>query len=313
MSGVRALADLGRGDAATAGPKGAHLGDLLRAGFAVPDGFVVTTGVYGALFGGPAVRERMDAVLAALQPDDPASLRRTSEAMRGLMAERAQDAPWAEAVEAEYASRGACRVAVRSSATAEDLPNASFAGQQSSYLNVRGAAALRNAVERCWSSLFSERALYYRQSRGIGHDVMSAVVVQDMVDARAAGVAFSINPTNGRRDELLIEASFGLGESVVSGEVTPDLYVVDRGTQTCCRRQVHEQAWGYYCDPSGGTVKCPIAEPGAPVLTDAEIRELAACVVRVEEHFGSPQDVEWAIDAEGRLRLLQARPVTAWA
>jgi pyruvate,water dikinase len=273
MSPVRPLDDVGAADLASVGSKAANLGELTRRGHPVPRGFVIAT----------------DAEAAA-----PPG--------RALEAE----------IEAAYRELGAASVAVRSSATAEDLPTASFAGQHASLMNVRGTESLLRAVECCRRSLFSEAAARYRASRGIGDDgVRMAVVVQAMVDARAAGVAFSANPVTGTAAEVLIEAAFGLGEAVVAGEVTPDRYAVDKAALTLREKVVNEQAWACYCDPEGnGTVKRPVTEPWRPALTDDEARRIAAVVREIETQFGAPQDVEWAIDQGGALFVLQARPIT---
>jgi pyruvate,water dikinase len=279
LTATRRLRELGGADVATVGPKAARLGELIRRGHRVPDGFVITTDVYAAHL------------------ETPREQRHRSEIVEA------------------YLRLASASVAVRSSATAEDMPAASFAGQQATFLNVRGVDDLFAAVEACWRSIFSERAIHYRRSRGLDRlGVRMAVVVQQMVPARAAGVAFSIDPTTGGLEDVLVEAGFGLGEAVVGGEVTPDLYLLDKATMAIRRKGVNQQTWGYYCDSiHSGTVRRPIAAPGAPVLTDRELRELAAVVRDVEAHFGCPQDVEWAVDETGRLFVLQARPVTGVA
>lgn len=315
MTAIRALRELTNADAATAGPKGAHLGEMLHHRYPVPPGFVITTEVYGRLFESPDTRALIAGLVETVEIEDSENLRSSALRMQGLIRAAKLAEPYAAQIVDAYRELAASAVAVRSSATAEDLPNASFAGQQDSFLNVREAKGMLAAVDACWQSLFSERAIYYRQSRGFDHAaVRSAVVVQQMVHARAAGVAFSLNPVDGNHDELLIEATFGLGEAVVAGEVTPDLYVLDKGTLAVRQKVINEQSWGYYCDPTrGGTVKLPIPEPAAPVLTDDELRAIALMVRDLEAHFGCPQDVEWAVDAQGSLFLLQARPITAWA
>lgn len=273
MRVVRPLDDVGAADLASVGSKAANLGELTRRGHPVPRGFVITTDADAAAPPGRALEGE---------------------------------------IEAAYRELGAASVAVRSSATAEDLPTASFAGQHASLMNVRGTEGVLRAVERCRRSLFSEAAARYRASRGIGEDgVRMAVVVQAMVDARAAGVAFSSNPLTGSATEVLIEAAFGLGEAVVAGEVTPDRYAVDKATMTLREKIVDEKPWAYYCDPGGdGIVRRPVAEPSRPVLSDDEARRIAGMVREIETQFGCPQDVEWAIDAGGALLVLQARPIT---
>ncbi|HEX4811489.1 MAG TPA: PEP/pyruvate-binding domain-containing protein [Nonomuraea sp.] len=289
MKLVAPLSAFGRDDLATAGGKGANLGELVRNGFPVPDGFVVTTHAY----------ERAGRRRAEVSGD----LRR--------------------AVADAYAALGAGPVAVRSSATAEDLPGAAFAGQQDTYLNVVGEDALIDAVRRCWASLFTDRAVAYRARLGI-EEAAIAVVVQRMVEPKVAGVMFTANPVTGDRAQVVVDANPGLGEAVVSGLVTPDHYVVDAGggvAFTPGRREVivrakagggviHEEdrGGGGEGDRGGGGVRR--FDAGGGRLTEAGVRELAVLGRRVAGHFGRPQDIEWAY-AGGRVHLLQARPMTA--
>ena len=251
---VRPLAEVGRHDLATAGGKGANLGELVRAGVRVPPGFVITTDAH-----------------AAAGPDG-----RVPTAI-------------AQAVLTAYADLGLGPVAVRSSATAEDLPGAAFAGQQDTFLDVEGESALLDAVQRCWASLWSERAVAYRERRSIDDAaVRMAVVVQRMVPAEVAGVAFTANPVTGARSEIVIDAGLGLGEAVVSGAVTADHLVVDR------RRDRPP----------------PLAGPALLRLGANGVADLVAVAERIEQHFGPPQDIEWAY-AHQTLWIVQARPMTA--
>ncbi|AQZ65642.1 phosphoenolpyruvate synthase [[Actinomadura] parvosata subsp. kistnae] len=278
MKLVAPLSAFGRADLAVAGGKGANLGELVRSGFPVPDGFVVTTHAYELGAQGRGVRAEL-----------PADLR--------------------QAITDAYAGLGGGPVAVRSSATAEDLPGAAFAGQQDTYLNVTGEPALLDAVRRCWDSLWTERAVAYRARLGIEDaDVRIAVVVQRMVEAEVAGVLFTANPVTGDRTQLVIDASSGLGEAVVSGLVTPDHYVLDAHghlTFTPGRREVVVRS-----APGGGVIHESGAGERAGRLPDAVVAELGRLGRKVAAHFGRPQDIEWAY-AGGRLHLLQARPMTA--
>src|SRR3712207_5516642 len=275
------LGDLDAGDLALAGGKAANLGELIGAGFRVPDGFCVTTDAYAEL--------AESAGLADLLEDPAADLARTA---RERLLAAPVPASVAEAVAAAYAQLGAAvPVAVRSSATAEDLPFASFAGQQDTYLDVVGTDAVLDAVHRCWASLWTDRAVVYRERNGIDPATTRlAVVVQRMVDAAVAGVMFTANPVTGRRTETVVDAAPGLGEAVVSGSVDPDHVVLDSGTGAVLER------W-----PGGGREPC---------LTDGQLRELVVLGARVQAHYGWPQDTEWAFDAAGTLWLTQARPVT---
>ncbi|MFZ3598271.1 PEP/pyruvate-binding domain-containing protein [Streptomyces sp. BH104] len=280
----------------TVGGKAANLGELTRAGLPVPHGFCVTTDAYRRI---PATDG-----LAGLRPDKA----------RRLIVESQVPGELREAILAAYAelgteSGGDAAVAVRSSATAEDLPFASFAGQQDTYLNVIGADAVLDAVRRCWASLWTDRAVSYRESNGIDHGrVRLAVVVQRMVDSAVSGVMFTANPVTGRRDQAVIDASPGLGEAVVSGAVNPDHFVVD-GREIVERRLGDKRL--LVCSlAGGGTEKVDIGENPAPCLTDRQIRQLAELGARVQAHYGSPQDTEWAIDARGEVHLTQSRPIT---
>ncbi|HLV58615.1 MAG TPA: PEP/pyruvate-binding domain-containing protein [Natronosporangium sp.] len=202
-------------------------------------------------------------------------------------------------------------VAVRSSATAEDLPHASFAGQQDTYLNVTGAQAVLDAVRRCWASLWTDRAVAYREANGVDHGGVSlAVVVQEMVDARVAGVMFTANPVTGTRHEAVIDAAPGLGEAVVSGAVNPDRFVAGTRTGEIRERQAGDKRLLIRALPGGGTERLDLSPQDGLCLTDDQVRELAALGAKVEDHYGAPQDTEWAIDTGGRLWLTQSRPIT---
>lgn len=296
------LAGLGRGDLDLAGGKGANLGELVRHGFPVPSGFVVTTRAYDTVVGGTGPGGRIAARLAAGE-DDGTGIRADITALAVPDDLRA-------AIAGAYSDLGGGPVAVRSSATAEDLPGAAFAGQQDTYLHVIGTDAVVDAVSRCWASLWTERAIAYRRRRGVDSDDVSiAVVVQRMVDAESAGVMFTANPVTGRRDQIVVDASAGLGEAVVSGLVTPDHYVLDRRGRvtewTPGRREVVIRG-----SADGGVTRSAGEQAGGRVLADASLRELARLGTAVASHFGRPQDTEWAVE-EGRVWLVQARPMTA--
>ncbi len=202
---------------------------------------------------------------------------------------------------------------MRSSATAEDTDATSFAGMNETFLNIRGSGAVIDAVRRCWRSLFGARTIYYRGVNGFAQaDMDIAVVVQRQVQSTRAGVMFTVNPATGQRDELVIEGSFGLGEAVVSGSVSPDRYVVEKATLAIRRREVHHKDLVIEFAPDGGTVQRTLSEAQAllPVLSDDEVVAVAELGRRIEEHYGSPQDTEWAFDPDGSLWMLQSRPIT---
>ncbi len=288
-------------DGAIAGGKAANLGELVRAGFPVPDGFVVTTHAYARVVGA-----RGHCPEESVPGDDGSGIRARIEAVALPSDLRAM-------ITSAYAALGGGAVAVRSSATAEDLPGAAFAGQQDTYLGVLGEDAVVDAVRRCWASLWTDRAIAYRRRLGIDPaQVRLAVVVQRMVDAEAAGVVFTADPVTGDRERIVVEASSGLGEAVVSGAVTPDRYVLDTvggvREQFSGRREVVIRT-----APGGGTSHEERAEstaPAAQLLPDDVLAELTRLGTAVASHFGRPQDIEWAC-AQGRVWLLQARPMTA--
>ena len=304
-----------RGALAAVGGKAANLGELTRAGLPVPPGFCVTTTAY-QLVAEDAWLEPILAGLADTHPGDtPRLAELASAARKRLLAARVPEAV-GEAVVAAYATLGdRVPVAVRSSATAEDLPTASFAGQQDTFLNVVGAEALLDATRRCWASLWTDRAVAYRASNGIDHrSVRLAVAVQEMVEAAVSGVLFTANPLTGRRRQAVIDASPGLGEAVVSGEVNPDHFVVDGATGEILERRTGDKRVEIRAVPGGGTRRIELdgdnGHVGEACLNDDQVRALAALGVRVEEHYGAPQDTEWSIDPRGKIWLLQARPIT---
>lgn len=285
-------------DVPLAGGKGANLGELITAGFPVPDGFCVTAEAYQS-----AVAPLQGDLTALLEAGD-------HEAVRALVA----DAPLPDGLEAGVLTAlkdlGQGPVAVRSSATAEDLPEASFAGQQETFLGVVGDVAVLSAIRRCWASLWTDRAIAYRAERGFAHDVVRlAVVVQSMVAADSAGVAFTADPVTGRRDEVVIDAAWGLGESVVSGSVTPDSFTVRGGQIT--RRSPGDKATRIDLEPDGriATTAVPDGERRRLCLTDRDVLRIVRLARDVEAHYTTPMDIEWAI-AGGTLWLLQARPIT---
>ena len=306
---VAPLEAFGRDDLAVAGGKGANLGELVRAGFPVPPGFVVTTRAYDLV----AQENGFAALVQVLGAADPATPAPTAaQALRKTVEAATVPAAVADAVRAALRDLGPDPVAVRSSATAEDLPGAAFAGQQETFLNVTGEEQVLDAVRRCWASLWAERAVDYRRQRGIDHAAVKlAVVVQRLIPADVAGVLFTANPVTGARGELAIDASPGLGEAVVSGAVTPDHYVLKKGSHAVVSQQLGRREVVIRPVAGGGTASVrPDESAAAPVLGPADLDGLAGLGEAVERHYGVPQDLEWAI-AGGRLFLLQARPITA--
>ncbi len=296
------------------GGKGANLGEMAHAGFRVPPGFCLTTVAFRRFIAASPDPEGLYALLDTVSTDDLDSVRDVGQRVRQTLLAAPIPVEIAAAVRQAWQETGVEHAyAVRSSATAEDLPGASFAGQQDTYLNVRGEAALLDAVRRCWVSLFTDRAILYRCQNGFSHrDVQLSVVVQRMVMAEKSGILFTADPLTGHRHTLTIDASFGLGEALVSGLVSPDSYRVDKRTRTIIERRIADKQIAIYPQEDGGTrqVTLPREQRNATVLSDEQILTLTDLGCRVEAHYGAPQDIEWAI-ADGQIYLLQARPITS--
>ena len=313
---VHPFADLSRESVAVAGGKGANLGELTRAGLPVPGGFVVGAPAYAAFCDADGLRDTLSAELDDLDVDDTPALEAAAALARATVDETPMPSWLAEAIVASYEALGGgdLAVAVRSSATGEDTASASFAGMNETYLNVRGADEVVAAVRRCWASLFGARTVFYRAKRGLpqaGMDI--AVVVQRQIQSTRAGVMFTIDPSSGRTDRIVIEGAFGLGESVVSGSVSPDRYIVDKETRAIVAREVKPKELIIESLEAGGTQIRQLEgdERMRRVLDDDEVLVLADLALRIEEHYGSAQDTEWAFDSDGTVWMLQSRPVTA--
>ncbi|MER5650669.1 PEP/pyruvate-binding domain-containing protein [Streptosporangium sp. NPDC002524] len=306
--------DIGAETLPLVGGKAANLGVLTTAGFPVPPGLCVTTEAYRRVTERAGLEDVLAALATTASGDVPAL-----NALAAKARELVLTAPVPDDIAGAVRDSADGPVAVRSSATAEDLPHASFAGQQDTYLNVIGADAVLDAVRRCWASLWTDRAVAYRAANGIGHDTIRlAVVVQEMVQSEVAGVMFTANPVTGRRREAVIDASPGLGEAVVSGAVNPDHFVVDTATGRITERRLGDKRLAVRSLAGGGVehVEAPASPAASPestqsaCVTDAQLAELAALGDRVERHYGAPQDTEWAIDPGGVLWLTQSRPIT---
>ena len=300
---------------ADAGGKGANLGALVRAGLPVPPGFVVLTAAYRAFVAANDLAPQIEAQWARLAPADAAGYEQAAATLRAAFEAAPLPPDLAAAILAAYAGLGNdAAVAVRSSATAEDLPDASFAGQQDTYLNIAGADSLLVAVKRCWGSLWTARAMAYRARQGIAPAQVSlAVVVQAMAPATAAGVLFTVNPLTGAADEMVINATWGLGEALVSGRVNPDEIVADKATGRIKQSVIGDKAVMTAPDAQGvAEVAVTAAQRSQLALTPAQVAALVRLGRDLEALFGKPQDVEWAV-AGDQVVLLQSRPVTTIA
>jgi len=320
---VRGLNEVGADDRAVAGGKGAGLGELCRAGIGVPPGYVVTAEAFEralrALDPGGAIRGEVE----RLPADDAAAIAEVTGRVRARIA----GAPFPDEVRDQIAARyrglGGDRVgvAVRSSATGEDEAAASFAGLQDTYLWVRGADALIDHVRKCWASLYNAEAVGYRLRMKIAErDLAMAVVVQRMVEPRCAGVMFTCSPVTGDRSVIAVEGCWGLGSALVSGDVTPDSFVISKVTGEIVRRQVAAKLRMHRAGPGGAGVAVadvPASLQRAACLRDADLAALARLGGQVEDHYGTPQDIEWAITDGAALQegvvVLQSRPETVWS
>jgi len=321
--------DLEKKDIPLVGGKNANLGEMLRAGIPIPPGFAVTAYAFKRFITETRIAEKIYETIKETVTDinNPKQLEKASEKVRRLIESTSTPEEIQKAIINAYKKLGEKTggsqvfVAVRSSATAEDLPDASFAGQQETYLNVKGTKNLLEKTVKCWSSLFTPRAIFYRTQKGFRHeDVLISVGVQKMVNSKTAGVTFTINPVTGKENEIVIEANWGLGETVVSGEVTPDRYVVDKTTLKVTDRKIVKKTIERIRDSkSGKTIEVQVVteKQEQPCLTDEEVLKLAQLAKKIEEHYDTPQDIEWAIDRDMRFPenvfITQSRPETVWS
>ena len=298
----------------TVGGKGMSLARLTRSGLPVPGGFHITTAAYQQFVADNNLWPAIQASLAETDVNQTASLEATASTIQALFQQAATPPVIEQAIRTAYAAVGRpdAPVAVRSSATAEDLPDASFAGQQETYLNICGAAAVLEAVKKCWASPWTARAIAYRSRQGIAPETVAlAVVVQELVFADAAGVLFSANPVNGRRGEVMITAAWGLGEALVSGAVTPDTLVLNKQSGKLLQREIACKQVMTVRTPQGTHEEpVPPARQKQAVLTKAQAAELARIGVQIEQLYGMPMDVEWTL-AAGKFAIVQARPITS--
>lgn len=305
--------ELTRDDVPLAGGKGANLGDMVQAGLPIPPGYVITAPAYRQVLAQAELETKIDDLLLDLDRSACDQLQTVETLIRDLFV----DAPIPEEMRVSileyYRQLGKdVSVAVRSSATAEDLAGASFAGQQETLLNVAGEEALIEAVRRCWSSLFTAQAIFYRSQRGFDETPVSmAVVVQKMIGSEKSGVSFTVDPVLRNHYQMVIEGVWGLGEGVVSGQITPDHYKLDRETYEIVFEFVPSKKIMFCRSSRGGVEVLPVPEDrvSVRVLSDDELHQLVDLGNRVEDHFGCPQDIEWAVE-NGVIYLLQSRPIT---
>jgi pyruvate,water dikinase len=312
---TRPLAELRAADESQFGGKSSSLGELMAAEIPVPPGFAISTSAFHAFLAEGGLDERIAAAIAGVEPDDVTTVQAAADAIRQAVGATEVPEDVRAEIAAAYAALGDdAAVAVRSSAVGEDSGEATFAGQQETYLWVRGADDVVSAVRDCWASTFSAPAMSYRAKMAADRRPEMGVTVQLMVDAAVSGVMFTCNPVSGDPSVVAVNASWGLGLGVVGGEVTPDEYVVSKVTGEVVRRTVAAKHIEYRADPSGrGTVCVGVEEArqGEPALDDDGLARLVDVARRVQKYFGSHQDVEWALASGGELFVVQSRPVTA--
>ena len=317
---ILGLHEIRKTDIPLAGGKGANLGELIHAGIPVPPGFVVTAPAYQHFIEIRGLSNIIHGMLDGLDPDNSEKLQLAGDMIKTEILKADMPDGIAKQIVSAYKKMGAPLVAVRSSATAEDLPEASFAGQQSTYLNVLGEEEVLIAVKSCWASLFESRAIFYRAHQQYDHlSVSIAVPVQKMVQSVVSGVLFTVEPVTGDRSKIVIDAVYGLGEAAVSGAVTPDYYVVNKSTLAIEEKTIAKQEWKLVRNPDGKDpldanirLDVPEAEQEKQKLPDEQILELAAIGKNIEQYHERPQDIEWALEGS-ELYIVQARPVTALA
>lgn len=311
--------DIRKEDVKEVGGKNANLGELIHIGIPVPEGFAITASTYGEFLKETKLEEFLSSKVSSIgNLNDVDELERVSSQIRQAIIDASMPKPIEDDISRAYLKlsemfgKKAIRVAVRSSATAEDLSTASFAGQQETFLNVSGIPSLIEAVKRCWASLFTGRAVFYRATKGFGQlKVLMSVGVQKMIDAKASGIMFTVNPVNGK-NEIVIESSWGLGEYVVGGKVRPDRFEVDKASLNIIKRAIANKSIELTFDSStklNVEKNVPKDMSSVPSLTDGEIKQLSTYALRIEKHYGKPMDMEFAVS--DKVYILQARPVTA--
>jgi len=308
--------EVGKDDVPSVGGKGANLGEMTRANIPVPPGFIVTAHAYFDFLQRTKITDKIRELLKPLDSNDSKQLQQIAGEVKQVILNAAFPPDLASEIKEAYVKMGKGLVAVRSSATAEDLPEASFAGQQRTFLNVQGEEELVTAVQGCWASLFEPRAIFYREHQGFDHfKVGIAVPIQKMVQSQASGVMFTLEPVTSDRSKIIIEAVFGLGEAIVGGEVNPDLYIVDKEGLKISTKKIGTQEWKLVRNPVGGDKEANIQVPLPPSsqsqqkISDDDIIHLAKLGKQIEDHYQFPQDIEWAIE-DNQVFIVQTRPVT---
>lgn len=328
MEHIKWFKELSKESIGLAGGKGANLAEMANLGLPVPPGFIITAQTYQEFIERTKIKGKLFGLLKGLNIEETEKLQKTAEEIQKLILKTEVPADLKEAILESYELLGTEKgkeaakllesqepfVAVRSSATAEDMPSFSFAGQMATFLNVKGKDNLIKAVRACWASLFTARAIYYREKNHFPHEkVLIAVVVQKMVGSQKSGVMFTINPSTNNPEEIVIEAIYGLGEAIVSGEVNPDLYLINKEDRSIKKIEVKKKEWGLFRNEKGENEKKKIKRElqERQVLNEKEVQELARLGKKIEKHYGQPQDIEWAIEGN-EIMVVQSRAVTTF-
>ena len=307
---IKNFNQISKTDTEIAGGKGASLGEMTRVGMAVPPGFVVLASAFDRFLEETNLSADIDKILKGVKIEDTKSIDKASNKIRALIWKVNFPNDIAEEIKKEFIKLQAPLVAVRSSATVEDSSTASWAGELESYLNTTEATLL-DSVKKCWSSLFTPRAIFYRFENDLYNQKVSvAVVVQKMVQSEISGIAFTVHPVTENRDHMVIEAGYGLGEAIVGGMVTPDTYVISKKNKTILDKNISKQKMMIVRSPKGTKEKVvPKIKQSEQKLADKKIFELAEICKNIEKHYKKPQDIEWALE-KGKFYITQARPIT---
>lgn len=309
MAYTKNIKDISKKDVTIAGGKGASLGEMTKAGIPVPGGFVVLSSTFDQFLNKTGIKEDIDAILHSVNHEDVSSVDAASEKIKGII--MSQDLPnkMVDEFVPAFHKLKAKFVAVRSSATAEDSSAAAWAGQLDTFLNTTSESLLEN-VKKCWASLFTPRAIFYRFEKGLhGQHISVAVVVQKMIQSEISGISFSVHPVTQDKNQLIIEAGLGLGEAIVSGSITPDSYIVEKDKMMIIDVNVAEQSRGLFRVGNKNKWKELGEKGGKQKLSREQIIELSNLIVKIEKHYGFPVDVEWAIE-KGKIYITQSRPIT---
>lgn len=312
MNFIKHFSQISKSDTVIAGGKGASLGEMTQAGIPVPPGFVVLSSAFEKFLEETDLNAEIDSILHSVNHKEMHTIENASEKTKDLILKAKMPKSVSEEIKKEFKNLKSEFVAVRSSATAEDSSSAAWAGQLDSFLNTVEKTLLAN-VQKCWASLFTPRAIFYRFEKGLHNSKISvAVVVQKMVQSEISGIAFSVHPITQDHNQLIIEAGYGLGEAIVSGQITPDSYVVEKEPKRIIDKNISVQERGIYrkLKYDGNEWQDISQEKGKQQkLTDEQILELSEIVIKIEKHYGAPQDIEWAYE-KNKFYITQSRPIT---